>query len=167
MTPRPKASEREQANAKKAKHQRKKGLESYFGMGERVGPPSLSGTPTDAAGKRRGEGHKEGNDTRSRKQKGGYIHTTRGLKVTRGQKVDTRTGEVFKRPRPEGIRIHEKGRRKIRRGTAQEQLGRLPKNPFQKGWMTSTLEGARRHNPMMTHHLLKSSETVNQLIWSR
>jgi len=76
VTPRPKTSEREQANAKKAKHQKKKGLENYFGMGERVGPPSLVGTPTDAAGKRRGEGHKDGqgNDTR-KSQAEGNIHS--------------------------------------------------------------------------------------------
>ena len=50
VTPRMNATEREQANAKKAKHNKKKGLEDYFGTGVRVPPPSLAGTPTDAAG---------------------------------------------------------------------------------------------------------------------
>ena len=51
VTPRPMANERVQAQAKKAK---KKGLEGYFGAGARVPPPTLKGTPIDAAGKRRG-----------------------------------------------------------------------------------------------------------------
>ena len=44
-------NERAQAQSKKAK---KKGLEGYFGVGARVPPPTLEGTPTDAAGKRKG-----------------------------------------------------------------------------------------------------------------
>ena len=50
VTPRMNATEREQANAKKAKRDKKKGLEDYFGTGVRVPPPSLAGTPTDAVG---------------------------------------------------------------------------------------------------------------------
>ena len=65
VTPRLNATEREQANAKKAKHNKKKGLENYFGTGVRMPPPSLAGTPIDAAGKRRGGVHKEGKDTRT------------------------------------------------------------------------------------------------------
>ena len=57
---RPNTTEREQGNAKKAKQNKKKGLESYFGAGARVPPPSLDGTPTNAAGQRRGGGHKLG-----------------------------------------------------------------------------------------------------------
>ena len=65
VTPRPAANERAQAQAKKAK---KKGLEDYFGAGARVPPPSLEGTPIDAAGKRRGE--TEGVSSGSDKEKG-------------------------------------------------------------------------------------------------
>ena len=60
VTPQPNATKREQGNAKKAKQNKKKGLESYFGAGARVPPPSLDGTPTDAAGQPRGGGHKLG-----------------------------------------------------------------------------------------------------------
>ena len=49
VTPRTTTNERAQAQSKKAK---KKGLEGYFGVGARVPPPTLEGTPTDAAGKR-------------------------------------------------------------------------------------------------------------------
>ena len=51
VTPHPMANEWVQAQAKKAK---KKGLEGYFGAGARVLPPTLKGTPIDAAGKKRG-----------------------------------------------------------------------------------------------------------------
>ncbi len=62
VTPRTTANERVQAQAKKAK---KKGLEGYFGTGARVPPPTLEGTPTDAAGKRGG-----GEKTASGRNKG-------------------------------------------------------------------------------------------------
>ena len=51
VTPLPMANKQVQAQAKKAK---KKGLEGYFGAGARVPPPTLKGTPIDAARKRRG-----------------------------------------------------------------------------------------------------------------
>ena len=62
VTPQSMANERVQAQAKKAK---KKGLEGYFGAGARVPPPTLKGTPIDAARKRRGgeettSGHNKG-----------------------------------------------------------------------------------------------------------
>ncbi len=70
VTPRLNATEREQANPKNAK---KKGLENYFGTGARVPPPSLAGTPTDAAGQRRGGGNKERNDrTPQRSEETGF-----------------------------------------------------------------------------------------------
>ena len=62
VTPHPMANERVQAQAKKAK---KKGLEGYFGAGARVPPPTLKGTPIDAARKRRG-----GEETTSGRNKG-------------------------------------------------------------------------------------------------
>ena len=51
VTPHTMANERVQAQAKKAK---KKGVEGYFGAGARAPPPTLKGTPIDAARKRRG-----------------------------------------------------------------------------------------------------------------
>ncbi len=54
VTPRPSISDREQANTKKARQIMKKGLENYFGMGARVPPPTLEGTPSDATGRRKG-----------------------------------------------------------------------------------------------------------------
>ncbi len=59
VTPRPPISEREQANTKKARQAMKKGLENYFGMGARVPPPSLEGSPSDAVGRRKGGEGKE------------------------------------------------------------------------------------------------------------
>jgi hypothetical protein len=58
VTPNPKATEREQAQAKKIK---KKGLEEFFGMGPRVQPPSREGTPIDAVVKKRGNKNKANN----------------------------------------------------------------------------------------------------------
>jgi hypothetical protein len=53
VTPSLKANEREQAQAKKIKQTKKKGLEDFFGKGPRVPPPSKEGSPIDAARKRR------------------------------------------------------------------------------------------------------------------
>jgi len=66
VTPRLDATEREQANPKKAK---RKGLENYFGKGERVLPPSRDGTPTDAAGQRKVGGAKERHDSTPQRPK--------------------------------------------------------------------------------------------------
>jgi hypothetical protein len=69
--PRSNISEREQANAKKVRQTMKKGLENYFGTGVRVPPPSLAGTPSDAAGRHKGGADKTANSKegeRSRKQ---------------------------------------------------------------------------------------------------
>ena len=70
VTPRMNATEREQANAKKAKRDKKKGLEDYFGTGVRVPPPSLAGTPTDAVGQRRRGGQKEGQGDQTPQRRG-------------------------------------------------------------------------------------------------
>ena len=65
VTPRSTISEREQANSKKARQVKKKGLENYFGVGARVPPPSLEGSPADAVGKRKtGDGKEEGSHQR-------------------------------------------------------------------------------------------------------
>ena len=77
VTPRPFISEREQANTKKARQTMKKGLENYFGTGVRVPPPSLAGTPSDAAGRRQGG---EGKAATSKEGEGRQTPTT-GLKT--------------------------------------------------------------------------------------
>ncbi len=48
VTPSTKMSKREQANAKKIKQGKKKGLEDFFGQGPRVSAPSREGTPINA-----------------------------------------------------------------------------------------------------------------------
>jgi hypothetical protein len=48
VTPCLKVNEREQAQAKKIKQARKKGLEDFFGQGPRVPALSWGGTPIDA-----------------------------------------------------------------------------------------------------------------------
>jgi hypothetical protein len=48
VTPSTKMREREQANAKKVKQGKKKGLEEFFGQGPRVSAPSWEGTPINA-----------------------------------------------------------------------------------------------------------------------
>ena len=54
VTPCLKVNKREQAQAKKIKQARKKGLEDFFGQGPRVPAPSQEGTPIDAVVKQRG-----------------------------------------------------------------------------------------------------------------
>jgi hypothetical protein len=58
VTPRLKVNEREQAQAKKIKQARKKGLEDFFGQGPRVPAPSWEGTPINAVDKQRGDENK-------------------------------------------------------------------------------------------------------------
>ena len=77
VTPCLNITEREQANAKKARQTMKKGLENYFGTGVQVPPPSLAGTPSDAAGKRQGGEDKTPN---SREGEGRRMPTS-GLKT--------------------------------------------------------------------------------------
>ena len=77
VTPRLNISEREQANAKKVRQTMKKGLENYFSTGVRVAPPSLAGTPSDAAGKRQGGEDKMPN---SKEGEGRWMPTS-GLKT--------------------------------------------------------------------------------------
>ncbi len=55
LTPNLKATEQEQAQAKKIK---KKGLEEFFGKGPRVQPPSREGTSIDVVVKKRGNKNK-------------------------------------------------------------------------------------------------------------
>ncbi len=65
VTPSMKASEREQAEAKKVKQVRKKELEEYFGKGPDVQAPSREGTPINAVLQRREKGrpdHGEGKE---------------------------------------------------------------------------------------------------------
>ena len=133
VTPRPKASEREQANAKKAKHQRKKGLESYFGMGERVGPPSLSGTPTDAAGKRRGEGHKEGNDTR-KPQAEGRIHShDKGAEGQKGAEGGHKDRGSIQTSQAGGNKDPREGRKEDQKGASSGTARKTSKKSLPKG----------------------------------
>lgn len=77
VTPRSTISEREQANSKKARQVKKKGLENYFGVGARVPPPSLEGSPADAVGKRKAG---DGKEAISAEGEGRRI-TTPGLKT--------------------------------------------------------------------------------------
>jgi hypothetical protein len=58
VTPCLKVNEREQAQTKKVKQARKKGLEDFFGQGPRVPAPSQEGTPIDAVVKQRGDENK-------------------------------------------------------------------------------------------------------------
>ncbi len=67
VTPSMKMSEREQANAKKIKQGKKKGLEDIFGQGPRVSAPLRKGTPIDAIVQQR--------ENRSTNGKGGTSHT--------------------------------------------------------------------------------------------
>jgi hypothetical protein len=48
VTPSTKASKKEQANAKKIKQVKKKGLDTFFGQGPQVPGPSQEGTPINA-----------------------------------------------------------------------------------------------------------------------
>ena len=97
VTPRPSISEREQANTKKARQTMKKGLENFFGTGARVPPPSLAGTPSDAAGRRQGG---EGKAATSKEGEGRRTPTT-GLKTptarTHANHYQRRTEEVRQR----------------------------------------------------------------------
>jgi len=134
VTPRPKASEREQANAKKAKHQRRKGLENYFGMGERVGPPSLAGTPTDAAGKRRGEGHKEaqGNDTRKPQAKGITHSHDKGAEGQQGAEGPKDKGNIGT-SQAVGDKVSREERKVGQRGTSSDNARKTSKKSPPKG----------------------------------
>jgi hypothetical protein len=58
VTPCLKVNKREQAQAKKIKQARKKGLEIFFGQGPGVPAPSWEGTPIDAVIKQRGDENK-------------------------------------------------------------------------------------------------------------
>jgi hypothetical protein len=53
-----KVNKREQAQAKKIKQARKKGLEDFFGQGPFVPAPSWEGTPINAVVKQRGDENK-------------------------------------------------------------------------------------------------------------
>ena len=101
VTPRLNATEREQANTKKAKHTKKKGLENYFGTGVRMPPPSLAGTPIDAAGKRRGGVHKEGKDKRTPQSGANSDTRNKGEDNQRGESAGS-TRKSSKKSPPKG-----------------------------------------------------------------
>jgi hypothetical protein len=101
VTPRLNATEREQANAKKAKHNKKKGLENYFGTGVRMPPPSLAGTPINAAGKQRGGVHKEGKDKRTPQSGENSDTRDKGEDNQRGESVGS-TRKSSKKSPPKG-----------------------------------------------------------------
>jgi hypothetical protein len=82
VTPNPKATEREQAQAEKIK---KKGLEEFFGKEPRVQPPSREGTPIDVVVKKRGNKNKandreEGKGKSPTTELGGSLSTAQSTK---------------------------------------------------------------------------------------
>ncbi len=80
VTPSMKASKREQANAKKIKQVKKKGLEAFFGQGPWVPAPSREGTPIDVVIQRR--------ENRSTDVKGGdNSHLPQLASLTRSTKA--------------------------------------------------------------------------------
>ena len=99
VTPRLNATEREQANAKKAKHNKKNGLENYFGTGVRMPPPSLAGTPIDAAGKQRGESTRRERINARLNRGRTPTHATKGRTI-RGGKARVPQGSPLRNPLP-------------------------------------------------------------------
>jgi hypothetical protein len=82
VTPNLKATEWEQAQAKKIK---KKGLEEFFGKGLHVQPPSREGTPIDVVVKKRGNKNKandreEGEGKSPSTELGGSLSTAQSTK---------------------------------------------------------------------------------------
>ncbi len=91
VAPSTKASQREQANTKKTKQVKRKGLEAFFGQGPRVPGPSREGTPIDAVIQRR--------ENRSTDVKGGdnphlpqLASLTRSMKAYAAKKLQAEGG---------------------------------------------------------------------------
>jgi hypothetical protein len=92
VTPSTKISEREQAQAKKIKQGKKKGLADFFGQGPRVPAPSWEGTPINAVVQQRENritNYKVGDKSHPTK----LVSLNESTKVNATKKIQTEGGE--------------------------------------------------------------------------
>ncbi len=149
VTPSTKMREREQANTKKIKQGKKKGLEDFFGQGPRVSAPLWEGTPFKAVVQQR--------ENRSNDGKGGdKPHLSKLVSLN-----ESTTAYATKKLQAEGGRERgKKDRQTMGKRTQRKRLVRAR--------MTRTLVEANVQNQMTKFWPLRgNSLTASRLIWKQ